>query len=83
MGVLSHLPAPHPGHGDRHPQVLRRPRRPSLRPLHRRLRLVLLPLHRHPRPRRHMDGMLILLLPLILGFVPIDQVNGLLMGKRC
>ncbi|KAB8586110.1 hypothetical protein FH972_025765 [Carpinus fangiana] len=49
--VLSDLAAPYGGHGDFHAQVFRRPGGPSLRSLHHRIHLVLLPLHHHPRPR--------------------------------
>lgn len=56
VGVLSDLAASDGGHGDFHAQVLRRPGGPSLRPLHRRIHLVLLSLHHHPRPRWHLGG---------------------------
>lgn len=56
VGVLPDFAAPHAGHGRRHAPLLRRPRGPALRRRHRRIRLVLLPLLHHPRPRRHLDG---------------------------
>jgi len=55
VGVLPDIAAPHAGHGRRHAPLLRRPRRAALRRRHRRIRMVLLPLHHHPRPRRHLD----------------------------
>lgn len=56
MGVLPDLAAPDGGHGGVHAEVLRRAGGAPVRPVHRRLRLVLLPFHHHPRPRRHLDG---------------------------
>ena len=56
VGVLPDIAAPDAGHGRRHAPLLRRSRRAALRRRHRRIRMVLLPLHHHPRPRRHLDG---------------------------
>lgn len=79
MGVLPDLAAPDGGHGGVHAAVLRRPGGAPLRPLHRRLRLVLLSLHHHPRPRRHLDddasrrwGHFILLELVILEYIFTD-----------
>lgn len=51
MGVLSDLAAFNGRHGDFHAEVLRRPRGSSIRAFHRRIHLVLLSLHHHPRSR--------------------------------
>lgn len=55
MGVLFDIAAAHLGDGNDNLALLRRAGRASLRDPHRRIRLVLLPLHYHPRPRRHLD----------------------------
>ena len=56
MGLLSDLLAPNPRHGRIDAQILRRPRRSSLRVFHRRLHLVLFSLNHHNCPRRYLDG---------------------------
>lgn len=55
VGVLPDILAPNDRDGGADSLVLRRTRSLSLRPLHRRLRLVLFSLHHHSRPRRHLD----------------------------
>ena len=55
MGFLLDLVAADDGDGGGDAALLRRAGRTPLRPIHRRLRLVLLPLHHHPRSTRHLD----------------------------
>lgn len=55
VGVLFDIAAAHLGDGNDNLALLRGAGRASLRDPHRRIRLVLLPLHYHPRPRRHLD----------------------------
>ncbi|RWW25830.1 hypothetical protein GW17_00009812, partial [Ensete ventricosum] len=55
VGVLFDIAAAHLGDGNDNLALLRGAGRAPLRDPHRRIRLVLLPLHYHPRPRRHLD----------------------------
>jgi hypothetical protein len=71
VGVLPDIAAPYAGHGHHHAPLLRRPRRPALRRRHRRIRLVLLPLLHHPRPRRHLDGQI----PRLLSSSPLPPAT--------
>lgn len=65
VAFLLDLVAADDGDGGGDAAVLRRAGRAPLRPLHRGVRLVLLPFHHHPRSTRHLDCTTSLLLFLI------------------
>lgn len=58
VGVLPDIAAPYVGDGDGDSAVLRRAGCSQIRALLRRIRVVLLPLYHHPRPRGHLDGVI-------------------------